>query len=326
VTTEPDHPDPSGTITRDALLRLRSCILGREAEPLDDMLDAVGTELAYIDRSADLVGVVRSWIDSDEFAYRWPANEAFERVRGDRAWAALDPDVRPLVHVHVPKTGGTSLNTVLLGHFDPVEVFVQGPLRDFLSIPLARLLSLRLITGHFGLLPVDLLRHRRPLAFSLVRDPYEFYPSLWRYMRKVGDIDPGLSLLDWLRLPDTIPDNQSHALAFEPTADIGFSATGEGTRLFHGAAPSLERLSTALERLDLVAPSTDVAGLYDEICATAGLEPRAVGAFPRLNTTEPEPLSDDERELVDAKSPTDQWLYAEICRSWADLRSAQTGL
>ena len=63
-----------------------------------------------------------------------------------------------------------------------------------------------------------------------------------------------------------MPDNQSHALAFQPIADIGFSSTDEGRTLFHGAAPSLDRLSAALERLDLVAPTEDVAGLYAEIC------------------------------------------------------------
>ena len=156
-------PSTAPELTLDNLVRMRAAIIGRPPEADDEQtLGVARDELAYVASTDDLAGVVRSWIASDEFVYRWSGNTTFERVQGGEAWSAVDLGPRPLVHLHVPKTAGTSLNAVLQGHFDPLEVFVQRPLREFLAIPIARIMSLRLITGHFGVLPADLVRHRRP--------------------------------------------------------------------------------------------------------------------------------------------------------------------
>jgi hypothetical protein len=308
---------PPPGLTAESLLQLRAAFLGDPGLVHDARaaLEAE-SERAYIVRSGDLVGVVRSWAASDEFLDRWPSNEMFERIQGADAWAAVDLGPRPLVHLHVPKTAGTSLNAVLTGHFDPLEVFVQRPLRSFLSIPLARIMSLRLITGHFGMLPADLVRHRDPIVFSMVRDPYDYYPSLWRFLRKVDALDPAIPLAEWLSGRQAMPDRQAHALVFDPRNAPGFAPSGEGRTKIVGDLPLRDQAEGIIDGLTLVAPSDDVAELYREICVVAGLEASAE-AFPRLNTTEPEPLDDRERELIEQKAPVDRWLYDEVVRRWA---------
>ena len=305
----------------EAFLRMRAALLGRDAAAEDEStLAVVQDELRYIASSGDLVGVVRAWIGSDEFLHRWGTNTTFERVQGREAWSAVDHGPRPLVHLHVPKTAGTSLNAVLQAHFDPLEIFVQRPLQEFLAIPLARILSLRLVTGHFGLLPADLLRHRDPIVFSMVRDPFDYYPSLWRFLRKVEALDPAIELREWLETR-AMTDRQAHAIAFDPRDAPGFVPSGEGRTRIVGELSLREQAEVALDQLTVVAPSDAVADLYVEICARAGLEPMS-GAFPRLNTTEAEPLTDDEREMIERRSTVDRWLFAEIERRWAERPQA----
>jgi hypothetical protein len=306
-------------LTLDSHVRLRAAVLGRSGEEIsDETIETARAELGYVARSQDLVGLVRSWIDSDEFVYRWPQNPTFERVQGTHRWSGVDAEPPPLIHLHVPKTAGTSLNARLLEHFDPVDVCVQQPLRSFLSLPLARLMSLRLITGHYGRLAVDLVRHRDPIVFSMVRDPFEYYPSLWRYLRKVEGLDPELSLHDWLA-KRAVTDRQCKALAFDPRDAPGFSATDEGLIRIVDDAPLDDQVQAVLDSLTLVAPSEHVAELYAGICEVAGLERlgETVDAFPRLNTTEVQPIGELERELIATKSPLDRWLYEEVVRRWA---------
>ena len=150
----------------------------------------------------------------------------------------------------------------------------------------------------------------------MVRDPFDYYPSLWRFLRKVEAIDPSIELRDWL---DTraMTDRQSHAIAYDPRDAPGFIPSGEGRTRMVGDTPLRDQAEAVLDQLTLVAPSDDVAGMYAEICAVAGLEP-TTDAFPRLNTTDAEPLGDDEHEIIERKSTVDRWLFAEVERRWAD--------
>jgi hypothetical protein len=99
-------------------------------------------------------------------------------------------------------TAGTSLNAALRVHVDPSASFVQRSPRE----------SLRLITRRFERLPVDLFRHRDPIVFSMVRDPDDYDPSLWRYLREMELLGPSFSFRDWLVSPISLPNRQAHAI------------------------------------------------------------------------------------------------------------------
>ena len=64
--------------------------------------------------------------------------------------------------------------------------------------------------------------------------------------------------------------------------------------------------------LDLAAPSERVADLYRRIVRECELPDAPVAEFPRLNTTDPEPISDEARELIDAITPLDRRFH-ELC-------------
>ena len=118
-----------------------------------------------------------------------------------------------------------------------------------------------------------------------------------------------------------MPDRQAHALVFDPRDAPGFAPSGEGRTKIVGDLPLKDQAESALDALTLVAPSDDVAELYREICEVAGLEASSE-PFPRLNTTEAEPLNDHERELIAQKAPVDRWLYEEVVRRWTERRGA----
>ena len=191
------------TLDATQLTRLRHAVLGRgpdEAGDADAEHQLSEAELRHAGVSPNaLVEVVMSWVGSDEFAYRWPLNPMFRALQGVEHLDALDPTMRPVAHVHIPKTAGTSLNVAISSHLGPNEAVHSRPIEQLLTMPVARLLGLRFLAGHHGFTGADLLRHRNPLVVSMAREPVDMYASMWRYHTKLGLLPPGMSLEQWLR-------------------------------------------------------------------------------------------------------------------------------
>ena len=77
-----------------------------------------------------------------------------------------------------------------------------------------------------------------------------------------------------------------------------------------------DALPAALERLHLLAPTEHAAELYLEIHRTVQL-PGPPVEFPRLNTTEPAPVSDEAKELIHGISRVDRRFYDAAVQRWA---------
>jgi hypothetical protein len=133
----------------------------------------------------------------------------------------MDPDTT-LVFLHIPKTGGATLRTVLERQFRPGEIYVQPPTpggmgprqlqaiergealdewdrvevtdevrtRELAGLPRERLAALRLVEGHF-LFGVHEALPGPSTYVTLLRDPVERILSLYDYrVRRQGlDID-----------------------------------------------------------------------------------------------------------------------------------------
>jgi hypothetical protein len=108
------------------------------------------------------------------------------QVRIDSPWmissvrAGVSP---PLYFMHVPKTGGTSVASVLDDRFPPDEIFPGGLMPDLLAAPRSELRRFRLFHGHFGLVLPALL-DEEPRMLTVLRDPLEMIRSLYMHIRR----------------------------------------------------------------------------------------------------------------------------------------------
>src|ERR1700678_625645 len=111
-----------------------------------------------------------------------------------------NPDLatRPVfVHVHVPKSGGTSLNTLLNHWFggriqwmqfsDPTRMFTQGEMDDYVW----RNIQVDCITSHHFRVFPPVIAGRPALYLALLRNPVDCLISLARYtMRETPKLTP----------------------------------------------------------------------------------------------------------------------------------------
>lgn len=135
---------------------------------------------------------------------------------------ALAPGSPVYVFHHIPKCGGTSVNTVLDDWFSTVKDYRDGWTTNYPDrVALSRLRSCHCLCGHFELdgyylhqrYP-DVFLSGRYRVFTFVRDPLQLQLSLFRYERshdqaKTNHLDEYLSLrTNYLaqRFPAT-PDN-----------------------------------------------------------------------------------------------------------------------
>jgi len=315
VTDEVRH-----TLDAAQLTRLRHAVLGRG---LDDAGDAAAehrqseAELRHAGVSPNaLVEVVMSWTASDEFVYRWPHNPMFRSFQGVQQLDALDPSIRPVAHVHIPKTAGTSLNVAISSHLAPNEAVHSRPIEQLLTMPVARLLGLRFLAGHHGFTGADLLRHRNPLVVSMAREPVDMYASMWRYHTKLGLLPPGMPLERWLR-ERAKPNIQTRQFLLHLLdGNRGDPRDHDPVDARRTEAMIADALPVALERLHLLAPTEHAAALYLEIHRTVQL-PGPPIEFPRLNTTVPAPISTEATELIHGISRVDRRFYEAAVRRWA---------
>lgn len=237
-----------------------------------------------------------------------------------------------LIFLHIPKTGGSTLDAIIDANYPPDTVFsVQSPIRDslaaFRALPKAERGRLRVVRGH-GVQGL----HReldQPCAYAtLLRDPVDRVLSQYYFIRESTnhprhrDLQArGSTLLEYLRA------------GLNPQADNGqvrsISGVGDGTgeEVPFGSC-TRAMLDDARRRLETEFALVGVTECFDEFLALAG---RTLGwrhcHYVRRKVTRSRPLaatlSPEERAAVDACTQLDRELYATARRRAAELRRQQ---
>ncbi len=108
----------------------------------------------------------------------------------------LKIDLQPddvLLYVHIPKTGGTSLISILDARFPENEIFpLHSPSTEdyFFTFSLDELRRYRFVRGHFRFGPYDrhIYKHiaQNPICITMLRDPVQRTISEYRHIARVS--------------------------------------------------------------------------------------------------------------------------------------------
>jgi hypothetical protein len=235
----------------------------------------------------------------------------------------LQPD-DVLLYVHVPKTGGTSLISILEAQFADHEVLpLHSPIQEeyFWSFSQRELKSFRFVRGHYRVGPYDrhIYKHvvQNPYCITMLRDPIERIISEYRHISRTSHHPLHKRLVSYekpLRAFLTQPQFQGWIQDRVARQIFGFypgwpwdpskprTISDEALRIF------------AKQRLEQFA----VVGLterFDEsvqlLCYTFGWE--VPSEIPRLNVATDSfsrgPVDDEIRRLLKEKTSLDHELY-----------------
>lgn len=134
------------------------------------------------------------------------------------------------IFIHVPKTGGTSISTVLRDH----GVYLET---DGLKHA-----GLEVVAARFGWDVVD-----EYFVFGFVRHPVDRLVSLYHYYAKIGVIGVDMTFEEFLRNEQEIPAKQSIMLRSQKKQSVDF--VGRFEELDRDFALVCEHLGLPLKRL-----------------------------------------------------------------------------
>jgi hypothetical protein len=228
------------------------------------------------------------------------------------------PATPTLVHIHIPKTAGTSLNEVLTGFFPSTEVHsVDGDYMDLAKLSNAGLGKLRLIKGHMQHGAHELLGGNT-VYLCLLRRPAPRIFSFFRYIKR-QPLHPlnkmvsatGVTFGEFLLFATDIPELRN---------EIDNGQTRRLADMMNSAGQGREAEAFASAVANLLAPDM-IFGLserFDDYLS----ELHARGLIPQSQSlksnTAPEPadldaevagLTAQQRRRLDEYCLWDNWLY-----------------
>jgi hypothetical protein len=297
--------------------RFRHDFLGREPHPDKHDPDAI-REFIYLCETGNLSAVVRTWIESPEFVKRIPTNDLFSNL----TYAGKSQETQTLLHLHVPKTGGTTVNLCLRDAFLDGESIIHPSLEYLSSFPLAYIGRVPFIASHFAALLIPLrAAFSQSFTFCILRNPIDAVPSYFHYSQEMGRLPAELQFEDFL--DDARYWNyQAQALTQDSRLDVdardGKPLPNLGVADVHQfrEIENPDRLYVlARDRRD----SLDHVGLTDHIDATLNIlsawlgEGRQLGRLPRQNVGhDRSALSKSIQTKIARNNEVDLTLYAEV--------------
>ncbi|KIT15149.1 hypothetical protein [Jannaschia aquimarina] len=291
------------SISPEAIRRSFDAILGRAPTP-QELAEGYPT----------IPALRQALFNSEEFGKRYEAMRAQEV--GDR-----DP---VLIHLHIPRTGGSSLTAALLAQesTDPSLMLRQADLEDFARKPRAEKLGFRYIHGrlNMGAGPRLDVPYRYLCA---IRRPGPRIHSVWAFIKRTPDhpdhetlAKRNMSFGAFLEYSVTAPrlrlevDNGQIRRLSGETNRAGLGHERELLiHAIHGATDP-EMIIGTTERLDALA-----SRLVEEGYLADAELPRLEGAPTALNFEKAvSDLSDRQREILAAYTGWDDYLF-DICSS-----------
>lgn len=302
-------------------------LLGKTVDGEDERATSLARMLS---QTGDVAGVLRLLVDSSEFRSGYLNNPTFRKVTSPRAPAG---DVPLIYLLHIPRTGGTTLASMLAAHFSGEAAFVHRTLPEFRRLSIHAIRSLRLVSGHFGWEPLHYPHDRPVITTTVLRDPVSRTFSMWKYLRQStavpGEHTRAAKACDfdqWVHRGERWYANiQGRILATDfrrsvdpwPGSEVHAEGGGGTTDVWAGDCPSLRaRALERVERIDVLGTVDRLIRVYREVTRRAGLEP-AYDAAPTMNCSPYEgghEISAAAARHIRAVSAIDSELY-EIARS-----------
>jgi hypothetical protein len=246
--------------------------------------------------------------------------------------AIVGPD-DVLFFLHIPKTGGTTLNKLITERFSDDEVLPVPDQRDrrrmLRELPRERLAKVRFVGGHFWFGPNDRGVHDYlapdPVRITMLRDPVARTISTYRHIigrpgHRLHRAVPRRSLLSFLKHPlgmRNVRNFQARVLVGH-APDNPQLASGDPAR-DRGRMSDEELLRRARERLEEFA----FVGIFERYEDSVSLLSTLLGweevpTIPQLNKAPSKAgeieLSPEERDEILMLTEVDRAIYADACR------------
>ena len=196
--------------------------------------------------------------------------------------------------IHVPKTAGTSVITVLRTLFGVQEV-MEAADSNFDNLDLEALAGYRVLAGHFKWDQVTHFPDRR--LFTFLREPIDLVVSKYYYMRNMADpIQPTTELCKRRSLEEILWDDGVETTQFRNATVRQLAGVGPGVR--HLGHEAFNRAVSMLHRCDFVGISEDFEESLDVMSYTFAWP--LVEVVPRDNVTQGRPpLAEVDRSLIE---------------------------
>lgn len=236
--------------------------------------------------------------------------------------------------IHIPKTGGTTLISLLDNRFKYEEICPAQLWRQFAMLNPTDLSNYRLFHGHFGGSGIQPFLTKPPVTMTMLRHPLGLSLSTYKFVKREPAIaahqivvEKGLSFADYVRHPRCrldIRNKQTFSLAFElklpsepPTIfDCADSATQLESWIHTHTVPVV--IPKRLQRSRQVLHDCTFVGMverFDEsvmlMCFTFGWP--ALGTAPRLRaattSTDMQTIDDETIHQVEQLNQQDLKLY-----------------
>jgi hypothetical protein len=227
-------------------------LLGREP----DSLKAVQNNPYKNDRQS----LIRQVLNSDEFrqspeVHRYTALFATPNDNPYASW-----NKAAIAFIHLPKTGGTTLSTLLKACFSPDRICPQGynALHFYSPVELARY---DLFVGHYDYFSLNFIPRQHVRRLSIVRDPVERLISFYRFARTHSPRDKFANV--WTKLANelSVEEFYEHELAISSRSINNSYLFSFGSSMDDDA--TLTALTSAPIALDATTPD---ARADDEFC------------------------------------------------------------